>query len=183
MHFAIVDFVADIAQNAVESGALNVAVEIEEEPDTVRVRVTDDGCGMDEAERARAMDPFRSGGAKHPGRKVGLGLPFLVQAIEQNGGMFSLESGKGRGSKVEFRFDRRQVDCPPMGDLLGLFLSTLCLQGGHEMTIRRTRRSAAAEADLDYVLSRRELSEALGGLERASSLCLLKEYLESQENG
>jgi hypothetical protein len=183
VHFAIVDFVADIAQNAVEAGASTVAIQIDEDDMSVCVRVSDDGCGMDEDGKARALDPFRSGGAKHPGRKVGLGLPFLAQAIEQNGGIFSLESCKGRGSTVEFRFDRCQVDCPPMGDLRGLFLSTLCLQGGHEMTIRRTRRAGAAGAGLEYLLSRRELEEVLGGLERGSSLALLKEYLESQENG
>jgi anti-sigma regulatory factor (Ser/Thr protein kinase) len=183
MHFEIVDFIADIAQNAVEAGASLVGLEIGEDEESVHVRVSDNGCGMDEEEKARAMDPFRSGGAKHPGRKVGLGLPFLAQAIEQNGGEFSLRSEKGRGSLVEFRFDRRQVDCPPMGDLPGLFLSTLCLSGEHEMTIRRTRQGGAGKAGLDYQLSRSELTEALGGLERASSLSLLKEYLESQENG
>ncbi len=183
MHFAIVDFVADIAQNAVEAGASLVTVEIEEGEDSVLVRVTDDGCGMDEEGKSRAMDPFRSGAAKHPGRKVGLGLQSLATTVGQNGGMFSLESEKGRGSKVEFRFDRRQVDCPPMGDLPRLFLSTLCLPGDHELIIRRQRRSMTAEAVLEYRLSRQELAEALGGLERASSLALLKEYLESQENG
>lgn len=183
MHFAIADFVADIAQNAVEAKASIVRVEIEEDEDSVLVRVSDDGCGMDEEGKARAMDPFRSGGAKHPGRKVGLGLPFLAQAIQQNGGVLSLHSEKGRGSKVEFRFDRRQLDCPPLGDLPRLFLSTLCLVGNHELTIRRFRRSGTAGSVLDYQLSRRELAEAVGGLERASSLALLKEYLESQENG
>jgi len=177
MHFEITDFIVDIVQNSCEADASLVAVELDESQKYMDIRIRDDGKGMDEGEKARAMDPFVTDGRKHPGRKVGLGLPFLKQAIDQSGGRFSLRSEKGKGTEVVFRFDKGQIDCPPLGDVVGLFLSILCLPGGQEMTIARKKTG------LSYVLKKSELAEALGDLERGSSLVLLKQYLRSQEEG
>lgn len=177
MHYAIVDFVTDIAQNACESGASHVCIVFSEDEDRVDVAVEDDGRGMGAEQLARALDPFYSDGEKHPGRKVGLGLPFLKQAAEQDGGRFRIRSEMGRGTVVEFGFDRRNVDCPPVGDVPGMLLSALCMPGGQEMTIARRRGS------LSYELRKSELTEALGNLEEVSSLALLKQFLRSQEEG
>lgn len=177
MHYAIVDFVTDIAQNACESGASRVGIVFSEDDERVDVIVEDDGKGMGAEQLARALDPFYTDGEKHPGRKVGLGLPFLKQAAEQDGGRFRIRSEKGRGTEVEFGFDKRNVDCPPVGDVPGMLLSALCMPGGHEMTIARRRGS------LSYELKKSELIEALGNLEEVSSLTLLKQFLRSQEEG
>ena len=177
MHHEIVDFVIDIAQNSCEAGAKTVEVSFEEDEKSLGVRVVDDGKGMDAEELARCLDPFVTDGGKHPGRKVGLGLPFLKQAIEINGGQFSIHSVKGRGTEVAFRFDRKQVDCPPTGDVPGMMLSILCLPGAQEMIIRRKIGRAS------YELRKSELTEALGNLEEVSSLVALKQYLRSQEEG
>lgn len=184
MHYEIADYVLDIAQNARESGARNVSVKIAENPARVVVTVTDDGKGMDGDECAKALDPFYTDGKKHPGRKVGLGLPFLKQAAGQCNGSFSLVSEKGKGTKVEFSFDRRNVDCPPVGDMGALMVSLLSLPGSGQMIIDREK---AGETDgnpfLSYRLDRDELIGILGDLEHVSSLILLKEYVLSQENG
>jgi len=177
MHFEITDFIIDIVQNSCEAASKLVAVELHESAYYIDVLVRDDGKGMDDREIARSLDPFVTDRHKHPGRKVGLGLPFLKQAIDQSGGSFSLKSEKGKGTEVAFRFDRGQIDCPPLGDVSGLFLSILCLPGGQEMTIERTKTG------LSYVLRKSELAEALGDLEHGSSLVLLKQYLRSQEEG
>ncbi len=180
MHYALCDYVLDIVQNAVEAGARNVGIEFAESGESTSVSVSDDGRGMTAEERERALDPFYSDGTKHHRRKVGLGLPFLAQAAAQAGGSWSVESRKGEGTTVAFRFPKGNVDCPPTGDVPGLFLAALSLPGGHEMAIRRVR-AAAGGGSSAYELRRSELSEALGGLERASSLALLRDYLESQE--
>lgn len=200
MHYAITDYILDIVQNACEACALNVDIKIDENEKYVEVTVRDDGKGMDEDEKMRALDPFHTDGQKHPGRKVGLGLPFLKQAIEQSNGKFSLSSEKGVGTEVAFRFDKDEMDCPPMGEIPALFLSVLCLPGSHEMTIERVKtvrkarpdlQESAAEARpgmrpssvLSYTMKKSELAEVLGDLEHVSSLALLKEYLKSQEEG
>jgi hypothetical protein len=192
MHYAIVDFIADITQNALEAGSKHVSVRIDESESSFEVQVTDDGKGMDEGEVARALDPFYTDGLKHPGRKVGLGLPFLKQAIELSGGDFSLHSEKGCGTEVRFRFDEGNLDCPPIGDLPAALFSILCLPGDGDVTILRTRKAegspramaeATARGELSYELRKSELAEALGSLEEASSLALLKQYVMSQEEG
>jgi hypothetical protein len=176
MHYGLGDYVLDIAQNAVEAGSDEVVVDMDESEDAFRVSVSDDGRGMTAAERARALDPFYTDGTKHPKRKVGLGLPFLVQAVDQAGGRWTIESEKGTGTKVEFSFPAASVDSPPAGDIPSLLLGLFCLPGDHEMIVRR--RSPRGS----YELRRNEISEAIGGLERASSLALLKDYLTSLED-
>jgi hypothetical protein len=176
MHYSLGDYVLDIAQNAVEAGPDEVVVELDESADRFRVSVRDDGRGMTAEEKAKALDPFYTDGTKHAKRRVGLGLPFLVQALELAGGSWEIESAKGSGTKVEFAFPTASVDSPPTGDLPSLLLCLICLPGEHEMVVRRTGPRGS------YELKRSEISEAVGGLERGSSLALLKDYLESLED-
>ena len=72
------DTILDIVQNAFESGATEVRLELARRETRLEVAVRDNGCGMDAATLAKALDPFWTDGEKHPGRKVGLGLPFLL---------------------------------------------------------------------------------------------------------
>jgi hypothetical protein len=180
-HYSIEDFILDIAQNSCEAKASTVRVELTESPRRVAVRISDDGKGMDASLQARVLDPFFSEAGKHPGRKVGLGLPFLKQAVDLSGGRFSLESSPGRGTTVSFAFDTTQIDCPPMGAAAGILFSLLCLPGAQEMVIRRRLENEAGEILKDYEVRRTELEHALGSLEDVSSLALLKEFLRSQE--
>jgi hypothetical protein len=177
MHYALCDFVLDIVQNSIEAGSCTVRLDFDESERRYSVRVTDDGCGMTESQKARALDPFYTDGTKHAKRRVGLGLPFLVQAVEQAGGTFSIESAKGLGTRVAFGFPKDNVDCPPLGDLTGLFRAALCFPGDHEMLISRKKPGR----DEAYELTRSELAEAIGDLERVSSLVMLGDFLESQE--
>jgi len=180
MHYAIADFIVDIAQNSCEAGAANVLIRIGESSRRFEVRVEDDGRGMDEALAARVLDPFYTDGVKHPARRVGLGLPFLRQAVELNGGSFSLCSRPGQGTEVAFRFDREQIDCPPAGDIPEAIFSILCYPGSREIRVYRAGVTDSGEM-FEYELSRRDMEDALGNLEDGSSLVLLRQYLRSQE--
>jgi hypothetical protein len=183
LHFTLSDLVTDIAQNAAESGATEVALEIRETwsgvPGEFRFTVTDNGKGMSPEERGRALDPFVTDGEKHPHRKVGLGIPFLIQTAEQSGGGWELRSEKGRGTTISAWFDLSNVDTPPQGDLPGMFRTVLLFEGPQEVQIRRIRQGGAG--DLDYGCRKTELAEALGDLEDTSSLVLLGQYLRSLE--
>ncbi len=169
------DTVADIVQNSFESGATEVRLEMVKRGARFEVVVQDNGCGMDEATRRKALDPFWTDGEKHPGRTVGLGLPFLKQAAEQCGGEFELTSEPGCGTKVRFVFDLSNVDAPPPGDVPAMLSALMAWPGERELTVRREVEGRA------YEVRRTDLDAALGGMKDAGSLALMKEFFSSNE--
>lgn len=177
MHFSVSDFLLDLVQNSVEAGAGLITVRVVEEGNRVELGVRDDGKGMDEATKAKAMDPFWTDGRKHAGRRVGLGIPFLVQALELAGGDWRLESAPGRGTSWSFGFPADGLDTPPLGDLAGCFLSAMAFDGDYEVRVER----AAPARGVAYAISRSELRDAVGELTDAGALSLARAYLESQE--
>jgi PAS domain S-box-containing protein len=64
----------------------------------VRIAVADSGVGMDEATRARAIEPFFS--TKGVGKGTGLGLSMAHGLALQLGGALTIESAPGRGTEV-----------------------------------------------------------------------------------
>ena len=64
----------------------------------VRLSVTDDGMGMDEAILARAVEPFYT--TKPRGKGTGLGLSMASGFAEQSGGALGLRSAPGDGTCV-----------------------------------------------------------------------------------
>jgi len=181
MHFTLADLITDITQNAVEAGADLVELEVSETDKEFRFLVKDNGKGMTEEELKRAKDPFVTDGIKHPNRKVGLGLPFLIQTAEQSGGGWDIKSEKGKGTNVTAWFDVTNVDIPPVGDVALMFRSILMLPGSAEIILRRKKQ--LNEAEDEYEVCKSEIAEAIGGFEDVGSLVLLKEYLESLEGG
>ena len=181
MHFTLADLVTDITQNACESGAKLVELEVKESGGEFRFLVRDNGKGMTKEEMNNAIDPFVTDGEKHPHRKVGLGLPFLIQTAAQSGGGWDAQSEKGKGTTATAWFDTGNVDTPPVGDLPGMFRTVLMFEGPEDIVIRRSRQRDGEET-LDYEIRKTELAEALGGLDDAGSLMLLDQYLRSLEN-
>src|SRR6185503_5759689 len=65
----------------------------------VRVRVVDDGVGMDEQTREHAIDPFFT--TKAPGEGTGLGLSTVHGIAAALGGELSITSAPGQGTTVD----------------------------------------------------------------------------------
>ena len=181
MHFTLCDYMLEIVQNAVESGARTVTVRCEQTPTACRFVVTDDGRGMTPDEMRACCDPFRTDPGKHPGRRVGLGLAFLAQLLEATGGTLNLSSAPGEGTRVEARFDLRHVDTPPLGDVADWMVAAMSFEGEFDLTFARAVRSAEAEPGREYTLTRAELREALGDVSDISALLTLRRFVREQE--
>lgn len=175
MHPTLSDMMADIVQNSFEAGASNVTLSVVERGGRMEVEVLDDGCGMDAETLAGAMDPFRTAAGKHPGRRVGLGLPFLKLAVEQCGGRVEVESAPGKGTRVRFGYDAGHVDAPPMGDFAGMATGLMNYPGAREVRVVRKRGGKG------YEVTRGELAEAAGDLSTAEGLGLAKAFFSSNE--
>ncbi len=76
------------------------------EGDYVVIEVRDNGVGMDEATRARAMEPFFT--TKPAGEGTGLGLSMVHGIMQDHGGAITLESEAGDGTTVRCMFPARE---------------------------------------------------------------------------
>jgi PAS domain S-box-containing protein len=79
----------------------------------VRLCVSDTGKGMDEATRARAIEPFFS--TKGLGQGTGLGLSMAHGLASQLGGALTIDSQPGRGAQIAIWLP--QSFEPPVSDL------------------------------------------------------------------
>lgn len=88
----------NLVRNAVEAieGEGAVTIALEREADRARVRVRDDGPGMDPRTRERAEDAFFTTKAQGSG----LGLAFVRRVAEAHRGQMRIESALGRGTTV-----------------------------------------------------------------------------------
>lgn len=179
MHRTLCDFLADLYQNAVEAGARRVELRLEEDEDCFSMTVADNGRGMDGQELVRAQDPFYTDGVKHKKRRVGLGLPLVIQTLQMTDGRFRIESQKGQGTTVEAVFKIRHWDTPPLGDLPACLGQLMAYPGDYEVAV--FRRLRVNGQDREYQVTRSELCEVLGDLEDLGALTLLREFFRSGE--
>jgi len=83
----------------------NLTVQVESEEDAVKVRVSDTGKGISEADRGKIFDPFFT--MKEKG--TGLGLAIVMNIIRKHGGNISVAGEEGKGTVFEINFPRRSV--------------------------------------------------------------------------
>jgi two-component system cell cycle sensor histidine kinase/response regulator CckA len=178
------------ARDAMRSGGTLTLSLAREEPlpdgskGRARIRVRDEGSGMDEATRARAFEPFFTTKPAHEG--TGLGLFTCQRIVREAGGSIALESAPGHGTTVEIALPL--TDPPPMlaqqqsgvpiparghGTLLVVeddpmvrYIATRALEeAGYDVRAARDARDAAllAEAQrFDLVVCDVELSDGSG---------------------
>ncbi len=117
----------DIAENSISANAHNICIQVEEDlqNDRLRMSVEDDGRGMDAEMVARVVDPFVT---SRTTRKVGLGIPLLKAAAEACNGGLAIQSQPGKGTLVSVDFQRSHIDRMPLGNLAGTLLT---LEIGH----------------------------------------------------
>jgi len=99
----VVSAIANVISNAVESygeksGPIKITGEAAESGDSVKLQISDAGCGMDAETTSKATQPFFS--AKPAGRKRGMGLAYAVRFIQLNKGSFNITSKPGSGTTI-----------------------------------------------------------------------------------
>jgi CheY-like chemotaxis protein len=86
-----------------DGGAIVLAIDVPpagaEDKQFVRLKVIDEGEGMDERTLARAIEPFFT--TKGLGKGTGLGLSMVQGMAEQCGGRFVITSEPGKGTTAE----------------------------------------------------------------------------------
>lgn len=113
----------DIVQNSVRAGALHVDIRFLLGADGVlEMGVKDDGCGMSAELLDRVRSPFTT---TRTTRKVGLGIPLLMQNAMQTGGRVDIRSKEGEGTDIAAFFVTGSIDCLPLGDLASTMASII----------------------------------------------------------
>ena len=166
----------DIAENSVKAGATLTQLRLTQEASILTFQVVDDGCGMTEEILRGVVDPFYT---TRTTRKVGLGIPMMMENAQRAGGDLTIESEVGKGTTLKVTYDTRNIDSLPMGDLAGTILS-LILVNPDKPDFLFEGKSPAGEGSFDT----REVRAVLSGvpLNEPAVTAWMKEALEETIN-
>lgn len=108
--------IIDILENSVRAKAsqISLCVNISDKNDSLTFQVSDNGKGMSEEVLSQVLDPFYT---TRTTRRVGLGIPMLIQNAEMCNGSVRLQSKINSGTTTKAEFQLSHLDRPPMGDL------------------------------------------------------------------
>jgi len=115
--------IMDIIENSIRAVAKNIELRMIEKDKVLTLEIIDDGIGMSEETKKKALDPFFS---SKKNKKFGLGLSLLSQSSEEAGGNLKIESEVGKGTKITATFKSDHIDRKPLGDI-GTTLKCLIL--------------------------------------------------------
>ncbi len=168
--------ILDIAQNSIKASASLVEIEVIENvaDNLLIVKITDNGCGMDEAFLKDVTNPFRT---TRTTRKVGLGLSMFKSAAELTGGSFEITSRVGEGTSVTALFVHDSVDRQPLGDMA--FTISTIIGGAPDIDYVYKHNYNGQSFDLDT----RELRDALGAeisLAEIDVLNWIEDYIKTE---
>lgn len=177
--------ILDIAQNSIKANASLLEILLEETNETLRITITDNGCGMTPEILARVTDPFCT---TRTTRKVGMGLPLFKMEAEQTGGNLEISSKSiayypdSHGTKVSALFFKNHIDFTPLGDVISTVFTII--QGSCDKT-ELIYRHIYPETGLDVKLDTRILKETLGNevpLSEPEVLQWITEFLKENYN-
>lgn len=166
--------VMDIVQNSISAGAKLIMIDISEEPTSLIIKISDNGCGMTAEQAAHVTDPFFT---TRTTRKVGLGIPLFKMEAEMTGGGLNINSEKGIGTTVTAKFIPSHVDMIPLGDINSTIQLLITCNEDRDFTYRYSFHSR------EFILDTRELRTVLGDEVKLSSpdvIEWIKGYLSEQ---
>lgn len=89
------------ALDAVSAGGTVLVSATPDDGDGIELRVTDNGCGISEADLNRVFQPFFT--TKAPGHGTGLGLSIALNIAKEHGGSIDVSSELNKGTEVLVR--------------------------------------------------------------------------------
>lgn len=106
--------IMDLMQNSIVAlcNKITVSINADISEDLMEIKVADDGTGMDEEMVASVTSPFTT---TRTTRKVGLGLPLLMDSARMAGGDIEVQSQKNVGTVVKAGFRISHIDRIPLG--------------------------------------------------------------------
>ncbi len=173
--------ILDIAENSVKARASLIGISLEQSAEnTLRLTITDNGCGMDAETLARVKDPFFTTRTTRP---VGMGISLLQLAAEQTGGWLTIDSVSEKddhvnhGTTLTAHFQLGHVDCVPLGDVTATMITLI--QGSPDIDFVYTHAAPTGAVELDT----RQLRQVLGNeipLDSFEVLQWIEEYMKEQ---
>lgn len=129
--------ILDIVQNSIAAGASRIVVAVESSTgsNALKIRVSDDGRGMEPEFAAKVRDPFVT---TRTVRRIGLGIPMLAAASESCGGGVAIDSRPGEGTSLQADFELNHIDRAPMGDIAGTMVTVIA--ANPEVAVRYEHR-------------------------------------------
>jgi signal transduction histidine kinase len=105
MRGALINLIKNAIEAMPDGGTVSIAVK--RTADKLQVDIADTGGGIGEEEAKKIFEPFYT--TKTHG--LGLGMPYAKKIVEQHGGVISLRSRPGEGTKIsiELPADRQEV--------------------------------------------------------------------------
>ena len=170
-------YILDIFYNALASEAslIRIIVESDEKKDILRLKITDNGIGMDRSFLKTVKDPYTT---TRMTRNVGMGIPLLTQAAEQTGGNVTVLSKRNCGTMLKADFVLSNIDTPPMGNLLESLISMIVSLNQCDL-IFVLKNNGEIVFDLDTA----QLREVLGSeisLSQPDVIAWIREYFISE---
>lgn len=114
----------ELVQNSLKANALHIDLSfiLNQRDGTSSLIIKDDGIGMDEVMLSKVSSPFTT---SRTTRKVGLGVAFFTQAIQQAEGFVKFESKLNQGTTMQGTWKTNHWDAPPLGNLGEVILIAL----------------------------------------------------------
>lgn len=109
--------ILDIVQNSIRAKATTVEIQIQEDlkENKLEIRIQDNGQGMEQEFIDKVKNPFAT---TRTTRKIGLGIPLLLEACKRCNGNLEIKSEKEVGTIIKVYFDYDHIDRAPMGDIV-----------------------------------------------------------------
>jgi signal transduction histidine kinase len=91
------NLLSNAVQAIEDTGEIVITTENVEERNSVKIKIRDNGKGINEKIHDKIFDPFFS--TKEAGKGTGLGLPIVLKIIKEHGGELTFETSSGSGTE------------------------------------------------------------------------------------